>query len=272
VKRLHSDGGTEFVNHTVKTFCRAHGIELHYPPARTQQLNGIAESAVRWTKDTVRVMLEQSGMPARFWHRAAAHTTYLWNRTMVSDMTDDVTPYEALFGRKPSAKHWGVFGCNAFYHIHRQLRGASLAPKMQPCIYLGHDPVQNCASIWSLAEAKVLQSRDVVYHENKFTFAHALSSNRVQEILDNPGLPEDKPINSVASELELDEAALQGGSVAPSDESDIEDEEVPSYEVEKIVGERKRRGAALEYKVRWSGYDSDDDTLQLVLAHDDPLD
>jgi hypothetical protein len=260
VKRLHADGGTEFVNHTLKSFCRTEGIELRYPPARTQQLNGIAESAVRWTKDTMRVMMTQSGMPTRFWHRAAAHTTYLWNRTMVSELTGGITPYEALFGRKPSAKHWGVFGCNAYYHISRQLRGASLAPKMKPCIYLGHDATQNCASVWSLAEQKVVQTRDVVYHYDKFTFANALSAgdDRVQEILENPGSPDDE---SMKVDSELDEAVLQGGRVAPSESVN---DEVPSYHVDRIVGHRKRRrnGNAMEYKVRWTGYDSDDDTWE----------
>lgn len=252
VKRLYADGGTEFVNQTLKTFCRTEGIELRYPPARTQQLNGIAESAVRWTKDTMRVMMTQSGMPTRFWHRAAAHATYLWNRTMVSSLTGGVTPYEALFGRKPSAKHWGVFGCNAYYHIARKLRGASLAPKMEPCIYLGHDTVQNCASVWSFPEQKVLQTRDVVYHFDKFTFAAALESgsDRVQEVLNNSGVLD----GAVASELE--EAALQGGS-----ESDELEDEVPSYTVERILGQRKRKGT-IEYKVRWSGYDEGDDTWQ----------
>jgi hypothetical protein len=259
VKRLHADGGTEFVNQTLKSFCRTEGIELRYPPARTQQLNGIAESAVRWTKDTMRVMMTQSGMPTRFWHRAAAHTTYLWNRTMVSELSGGKTPYESLFGRKPSAKHWGVFGCNAYYHIARQLRGASLAPKMEPCIYLGHDSTQNCALIWSLAEQKVIPTRDVVYHFDKFTFAKALNAgdDHVQEILDNSESPDDviEEVADSESELNEDEAVqLQGGRVAaPSDELD---DEVPSYDVECIVAQRKRKGA-LEYKVRWTGYDEE---------------
>ena len=57
VKRLYADGGTEFINHTLKTFCSDNGIELHHPPARTQQLNGVAERSVRTSKDTARTML-----------------------------------------------------------------------------------------------------------------------------------------------------------------------------------------------------------------------
>jgi hypothetical protein len=42
IKRLHTDGGSEFKGE-LTTFCRRNGIELHFPPARTPQLNGIAE-------------------------------------------------------------------------------------------------------------------------------------------------------------------------------------------------------------------------------------
>lgn len=46
VKRLHTDGGTEFINHTLRSFCAKEGIILHYAPARTPQLNSIAERQV----------------------------------------------------------------------------------------------------------------------------------------------------------------------------------------------------------------------------------
>ena len=57
VKRLHTDGGTEFVNRTLKDFCAKEGIELHYPPAETPQLNSIAERSVRSGKDAARTLL-----------------------------------------------------------------------------------------------------------------------------------------------------------------------------------------------------------------------
>jgi hypothetical protein len=265
VKRLHADGGTEFVNQTLKAFCRTEGIDLRYPPMGTQQLNGVAESAVRWTKDTMRVMMTQSRVPTKYWHHAAAHTTYLWNRTMVSELTGCVTPYEAMFGRKPSAKHWGVFGCNAYYHIARKLRGASLKSKMEPCVYLGHDVVQNCATVYALRLQKLIFTRDVVYHDDKFTFAAALTAggDKVQDLLDGLDLEPDVPAATFHLEAnsELDEAStLQGGRVSlpkhDIEESEIEDE-VPSYEVESIVDKRKKRGGAIEYKVRWIGYDEE---------------
>ena len=265
VRRLHADGGTEFVNQVLKSFCAKEGIELHYPPARTQQLNGVAESAVRWTKDATRTLLRHSRLPTAFWVRAACHSTFVWNRTQLSNLMG-MTPFEAVYGRKPSAKHWGVFGCDAFYHIPKEQRGASLAPKMEPCIYVGHDNVQNCAVVYSLRLRKSLRTRDVVFRNTSFTHGAALvkGDEDVQKILDGDHENVESDPDLAASDSELpellgEEAAPQGGrdSEQPNSGEELlrgEDSESvgEEWEVERIVGQRRRRGVD-EFKVRWAG-------------------
>src|SRR4051812_19280530 len=100
----------------------------NFPRARTQQLTGVAKTPVRSVKDGVRSLMIHSWSPNRFWSWAAKHTTFLWNRTHVSPETGK-TPYEVLFGKKASAKHWGVFGCDAYFHIPKEQRDV-FAPKM----------------------------------------------------------------------------------------------------------------------------------------------
>ncbi|MFP5429247.1 MAG: DDE-type integrase/transposase/recombinase, partial [Gammaproteobacteria bacterium] len=70
VKRLYADGGTEFINQTLKAFCSKHGKELRWTPARTQQLNGAAERSVRSFKDYERTMVQHAGAPLKLWGRA----------------------------------------------------------------------------------------------------------------------------------------------------------------------------------------------------------
>lgn len=180
VKRLYADGGTEFINHTLKAFCRENGIELHYPPARTQQLNGVAERAVRTVKDTTRALMLHAGMPLRFWHRAAQHSVYVWNRTRVAKSTG-MTPFEAMYGRKPSVHHWGVFGCDAFLHVPKMQRGP-LTAKMEPCIYLGHDHTQNSALVYVIRTVKIIATRDVLYRETSFMHAHSLGRGGLEDL------------------------------------------------------------------------------------------
>jgi hypothetical protein len=257
VKRLYADGGTEFVNQVVKAFCEKEGIELHYPPARTQQLNGVAENAVHWTKDATRTLMSHAALPTRFWARAAIHATFVWNRTQMSSLTG-VTPFEEMFGRKPSALHWGVFGCDAFHHVPKEQRGASLAPKMEPCIYLGHDAVQNCAVVYVLRTQKMLLTRDVAYRDGSFTHGAAVASggSGLQAILDSVCV--DFTSESAA---EQEEAAPQGGRSTAVEDSDSEeppeDPEPKQYEVECITGHRRRRGGVEEFKVRWAGHDEE---------------
>ena len=66
-----------------------------------------------------------------------------------------------MYKRKPSAKHWGTFGCDAFVHVPKEQRSA-LAPKMEPCIYLGHCHTQDCALVYVLRMVKVIATRDVI--------------------------------------------------------------------------------------------------------------
>ena len=70
---------------TLKAFCDKHGKQLHWTPARSQQLNGAAERTVRTFKDTsASMMLQHAGAPMRLWGWAAGHAAFVWNRTHIS--------------------------------------------------------------------------------------------------------------------------------------------------------------------------------------------
>jgi hypothetical protein len=260
VKRLYADGGTEFINQTLKAFCNREGIELHYPPARTQQLNGVAERAVRSGKEMARSMLLHANAPARLWGEAARHTAYVWNRTHVARATG-VTPYEAMYKKKPSANHLGVFGCDAFCHIPKTLQGGVFSPKMEPCIYLGHDAVQNCAKLLLMSKMKTICSRDVIYRERSFTHAEALAvgDECVHDVVEIGYVPQLHLETLSESGEQDDEAAPQGGRLpaapSPSDAKNCE------YDVERILGKRVHKGC-MEYHVKWVGYDESEATWE----------
>lgn len=176
VKRMYMDGGSEFVNQTVATACKQRGIEPHWPPKETPQLNGIAERWGQTLKNcTTTMMLHAGDMPGRFWPTAAAHATFVWNRSHVSSTTGH-TPMEAMRGVKPSVKHWGVYGCDVFYHLSKRDRSCALGARAEQGIYLGHDWAQNCAKVWSITRNKQILTRDVVFRNTSFTLARALKA------------------------------------------------------------------------------------------------
>lgn len=184
IKRIYCDGGTEFINQTLKDWCKTEGIQLHWSPKETPQLNGVSERHVRTHKEGARTLLIHCGIPIRFWRYAVSHFVTVRNRSHVSDTTG-ITPYEALYGKKPSVQHFGVFGCDAHYHISRKDRSA-MQSKMQPGIYLGHDADQGCSIIYRLRERDCIKTKDVKLHLKQFHFASALSDGTVQSILDSP--------------------------------------------------------------------------------------
>lgn len=263
VKRLYADGGTEFINQKLKAFCSKHGKELRWTPARTQQLNGAAERAVRTFKDYERTMVQHAGAPLKLWGRAGWHAAYVWNRTHISKDTG-MTPYEAMRGKKPSLRHISVWGCDAYCHVPKEQR-SGLDPKAEPCIYLGHNDAQNAAYVLLLSTRKVITSRDVTYRSGSFTFMHAIArgDDGVRDALAQVPEMELRSEN----DGEPDSLPAQGGQEDPpvaassGSESDSTSDSEEEYVVESIVGQRRRNGR-LEFKVHWAGCGADEDSWE----------
>lgn len=243
VKRLYADGGSEFIVKILKAYCEKHGKLLRFTPARTQQLNGAAERRVRTVKEHESTLIIHAGAPMRLWGYAGAHATFVWNRTHISKETR-MTPYEAMRGKKPSAKHLSVWGCDAFVHVPKEQRDHALAPKAQPCIYLGHNDAQNASNVLLLSSQKVICSRDVTFRSDSFSFMHALDR----------GADELRDAVAVADAYSLSEN--DDGRAAAVDRAPAEE-----YVVESIIGERMKLGR-IEYKVRWAGYDASEDSWE----------
>ena len=267
VKRVYSDGGSEFINAELKQFYAERGIVMHHSPPGTPQLNGVAERAVGVVKNATRSLLAHGNISDRFWQNACAHAVYLWNRTHVSSRTN-MTPYEALHKKKPSVKHLGVFGCDAFYHVPRDQR-STWEPKLLPCVYLGHSSTQNCAAVYSFAKKKILYSRDVTYRCASFEFSGALRAGAVavDRLLDR--LAELNRQGRLHSQVELpimqeetDEVA-EAESIPDATASDaeadeksaaVQDDAEKKYDIQEILKHR-RKGGKLEYQCAWVGYD-----------------
>lgn len=271
VKRMYSDGGTEFVNQKLKAFCDRSGKEWHPTPARTQQLNGAAERTVRTFKDYERTMTQHAGGSVKLWGRAAAHAAFVWNRTHISPDTK-MTPYEAMRGKKPSLKHLrAVWGCDAYCHVPKEQRGA-LSAKAEPCIYLGHSEVQNAAVVLLLSTKKVICSRDVTYRSSSFGFMRALQLGdagvRDALQLQDDELNEEADVKVGGEQMEPS-TSQRGLQAAPSaarssanDESSVAaDSEPEEWKVESIVAQRRRNGRT-EFKVHWAGFGSDEDSWE----------
>jgi hypothetical protein len=278
VKRLNMDGGSEFVNDTLRYHCRGKGIELHHTPAKTPQLNSIAERDEGTTKGAVGAMLHHARAPRVFWHYAMMHHMFVWNRTHIAPRTG-ITPIESITGKRPSARHLGVFGCDAFMLVPKHKRtGDTFASKMEPAIYLGHDFVQNCATVYVMSKDAITRSRDVDLREGSFTHCAALATGTGQDAAKVTRAILQKGYYLPAGEdcLDCDDlgdsvppspsqsAPIQGGEAVRRDRAeerkdDDEPKEEPrnrEWDVKRVIGERsERRGnrVAKEFLVEWEG-------------------
>lgn len=66
--------------------------------------------------EAVRSMLHAAKASENFWGEAVNATVYILNSTSTSH-TKMFTPFEVMYGSKPSIKHLRKLGCEAYMHI-----------------------------------------------------------------------------------------------------------------------------------------------------------
>jgi len=77
----------------------------------TPQQNGVVERRNRTLMDMVRCMMTHSTLPDFLWGEALKTAAYILNQ--VPSKSVSKTPYELMTGKRPSLKHFHVWGCKA---------------------------------------------------------------------------------------------------------------------------------------------------------------
>ena len=70
IVRIQGDGGGEFNNEKLKSYCQEIGVQLTFSPAHQPSSNGIAERMVGLCKTAVRRLLKQAQLEATWWSYA----------------------------------------------------------------------------------------------------------------------------------------------------------------------------------------------------------
>ena len=130
IKHFFTDNGTEYVNQSVSQFFLEKGIKHDTTPAYCHEYNGIAERFNRTLMTMMRMVLLQvkrtnSGysddsinqLDKRLWSETCHTAVYIKNRLPHSALPTNITPFEALFGRKPEIGHMRPFGALCYMHI-----------------------------------------------------------------------------------------------------------------------------------------------------------
>ena len=154
------------MNDDLKTYLQTMGIERHLTAAYTPQQNGVAERINRTLMEAARSMLHAANLPSSFWTYAVHAAVYLRNRSPTRAL-NNVTPYEAWRGEKPSLSHLRVFGCRAFMYLHKRQRSSTnkLVARAMPGIFVGYATEAKAWLVWDPVDKKVHTTRDAKFME-----------------------------------------------------------------------------------------------------------
>ena len=167
VKRLHSDGGGEFINSRVISLCEELGIRQTYTTAYTPQLNTV-ETNNRILANTVRTMLSNASAPPQLWAEAGIHATYAHNLKPAATPNRPTTaPIELLNKKTPEIKRLHVWGGDSYVVLPKEHKG-KLNFQTEDGIHLGVDEQQRCHRILHPTKLTISYSRDVKFDETSF--------------------------------------------------------------------------------------------------------
>jgi transposase InsO family protein/uncharacterized membrane protein YgcG len=169
IKAVQCDNGREFDNSTSRDFFLSHGMQLRMSCPYTSSQNGKAERMIRTTNDTIRTLLLQAHLPARF-RAEALHTSTCLLNCLPSTTCPAPTPHQALFGTPPRYDHLRVFRCACYPNI-AATAPHKLAPRSTLCVFLGYSPDHKGYRCFDLSSRRVLISRHVVFDESVFPYS-----------------------------------------------------------------------------------------------------
>ncbi|GJT87783.1 retrovirus-related pol polyprotein from transposon TNT 1-94, partial [Tanacetum coccineum] len=133
VRRIRTDNGTGFVNHTLREYYEKVGISHETSVARSPQPNGVIERRNRMLIEAAHTILIYAKAMLFLWAEAVATTCYTQNRSVIR-LHHGKTPYELLHDKLPDLSFFHVFGALCYPKNDSENLG-----KLQPKAYIDFD-------------------------------------------------------------------------------------------------------------------------------------
>ena len=153
VKAMRSDNGGEYVDASLETWLREHGIKHQTIPARSPQSNGVAERMNRTLQDRARSMLVGAGLGGGFWVEAISTASYIRNRGPVAGLSK--TPEELWSGKVPTIKHLRSYGSKAYVSLEKFKRKGKMGVTKWEGVIVGYPMGSVGYRVWDPIRGKV---------------------------------------------------------------------------------------------------------------------
>ncbi len=161
-KKIRSDRGGEYTAERLQTFLKDEGIQAELTTPYTPQQNGCAERKNRSLVEMTRCMLNDSGLPKKFWGEAIMTANHLQNRLPVDGK--ETTPYEGWNKRKPDLSYVKEFGSVAYVSIPTEKR-QKLDDKARKLVFVGYEKGTKGYRLLDVNTNRIQVSKDVTFLE-----------------------------------------------------------------------------------------------------------
>jgi hypothetical protein len=137
----------------------------------------------------VRAMLIDGDMPDFFWPLAAQAAIHIKNRVPHSAISEDKTPFELWFKRKPDLSHLRPFGCHVTVRKMNTDTLGKFEPRGEAGRFVGYPQDASGYLIWFPDSKNVRVRRDVKFHEMPDAPAPASSRTDLGSLWDDIPIP-----------------------------------------------------------------------------------
>lgn len=173
IKSVRSDRGGEYYGRNDGTgeqrpgpfakYLEECGIVPQYTMPGSPSMNGVAERRNRTLKDMVRSMITHSVLPESLWGEALKTAAYILNRVPTKAVAK--TPYELWVGRKPSLKHFRIWGCPAEARPYRP-NEKKLDSRTISSYFIGYSERSRGYKFYDLTTRTIFETGTAVFFED----------------------------------------------------------------------------------------------------------
>jgi hypothetical protein len=201
LRRLHSDGGSEFLEGTLTSFLEDQGTEVTNTIPGTSVHNGIVERMNGELETISRCLLKHSGAPEELWCTAMLYSAMLYNILCHESINGDI-PHLRMYGLDQldlNIHHVLTFGCDVF--VQRQNYG-KFDDRADPGIFVGYSYKYAHPRVLMLHNMKIITCRSYEVREDKFThMKEAYSQIRLEAETNSSSLIGHKNIKEKSYEI-----------------------------------------------------------------------
>ena len=161
---LRTDNDGSYFNGTVSPYCLKHGIHQESSTRDTPRHNSRSERVNRTLVEGASAVLEDAGLPPKFWGYAVLCLTWLKNRSPHAKIYR-MTPYQVWTGLVPDLSNLRVFGCQAEVLLPAKLV-SKFSPKTRRMIFVGYSERSKAWVFFDQQKRQEIRCQDAFFLEN----------------------------------------------------------------------------------------------------------